>query len=865
MPPKHNNRGGKGGKNPSGPQPRPQTQPEVCPTYPPADVAPVTTTTTTNAPAQPALVWGKPAAGAWGTTPTIAPVPTTPAPVVQQAPVPTTPDPVPTTTTTTTTTTTSSSSHSSLSSSSHTRAPRGLAKDRVQDIDVSGLAGKKLIKTTYPQSQLIVNQFPLKFKTQKLFQYAVEFAPAIENRGTMHDILSGLTEHIGLYQYDGFGVLYSTKKNATITYKAKSHSVTVQYVKEITHEDPAAVHFYNILFKRFMREMGLTMIGRQYFKSTNVFKIEKHQLEVWPGFFTSVSHIEAGTSLLCDVAHKIVRTQSILSYIKECRASLPPPAKGPRKSDTEILNAIQGSIVITKTYRVSDIDWKMTPMSTFDTPKGKVSFASYYSTHYPKSPITDMNQPMIRSEVKRKGVIETLYLVPELCFLTGMSEEITQNRNIMMDLANHTNVHPSERLKTLSTLINDLRTHEKVTKTTKDWGFQVEDALKVTGHKLPDPRTTLNMKQLQGQNWALLCSNRDQEGALKFAGMLCNISGLNKPTVVQIANIMQPRQWSDAISANKQGNTFFFCVIPNGRKDVYDNIKKSTLTQLRVITQCAFLRTMEKGMPVATKIVHQLIAKLGRSPWLIQNPSYRVPANTMIVGIDVGHNSDQRGKSVVGFCASINGDYSLYHTTAIVQSVPGKEIVESLKPSMMGALQAYYKKNNRLPEVVIVYRDGVGDGMLNLVRTYEVAAIKEAFAATPSIYGVKPKLLYSIVKKSTNTRFFDISKGYDNPLPGTLIDKGCSHNNWYDFFLISQKAIKGSVNPTHYHVIVDETDITADNFQLFTYHMCWLYYNFDKSVRVPAPCQYAHKLAFLIGRHVHAQVAEELSLNLYFL
>ena len=44
---------------------------------------------------------------------------------------------------------------------------------------------------------------------------------------------------------------------------------------------------------------------------------------------------------------------------------------------------------------------------------------------------------------------------------------------------------------------------------------------------------------------------------------------------------------------------------------------------------------------------------------------------------------------------------------------------------------------------------------------------------------------------------------------------------------------------------------TPDHLQKLTYKLCHLYYNWPRTVRVPAPCQYAHKLAFLVGESLH--------------
>jgi len=73
----------------------------------------------------------------------------------------------------------------------------------------------------------------------------------------------------------------------------------------------------------------------------------------------------------------------------------------------------------------------------------------------------------------------------------------------------------------------------------------------------------------------------------------------------------------------------------------------------------------------------------------------------------------------------------------------------------------------------------------------------------------------------------------------------------YDFFVVSQSVRQGSVSPTSYNVIFDNSGLDPDKMQRFTYKMTHLYYNWSGTVRVPAPVQYAHKLAQLTGQNLH--------------
>lgn len=60
--------------------------------------------------------------------------------------------------------------------------------------------------------------------------------------------------------------------------------------------------------------------------------------------------------------------------------------------------------------------------------------------------------------------------------------------------------------------------------------------------------------------------------------------------------------------------------------------------------------------------------------------------------------------------------------------------------------------NHSLPEKIVVFRDGVGDGQLNTVAGYEAQQLQQCFDHFGDNY--KPKLAITIVQKRINTRIF---------------------------------------------------------------------------------------------------------------
>jgi len=58
----------------------------------------------------------------------------------------------------------------------------------------------------------------------------------------------------------------------------------------------------------------------------------------------------------------------------------------------------------------------------------------------------------------------------------------------------------------------------------------------------------------------------------------------------------------------------------------------------------------------------------------------------------------------------------------------------------------------------------------------------------------------------------------------------------YDFFLVSQLVRQGTVTPTHFVVLRDDADYGPDIIQKLSYKLCFLYYNWAGTVRIPACC-----------------------------
>lgn len=265
-------------------------------------------------------------------------------------------------------------------------------------------------------------------------------------------------------------------------------------------------------------------------------------------------------------------------------------------------------------------------------------------------------------------------------------------------------------------------------------------------------------------------------------------------------------------------------------------------------------------MSIATKVVIQMNAKLMGVPWMIDLPLNGL----MTVGFDVCHSTKEKNKSYGALVATMDIKQSTKYFSSVTQHLKGQELSNEICVQMISALKSYRAAHGTLPERILFYRDGVGDGQLHQVFNTEVQVLKNKLDEIYKSAGIEKgcRFAFVVVSKRINTRYFVNSQ---NPIPGTIVDDIITLPERYDFFLVSQSVRQGTVSPTSYNVIYDNMGLNPDRMQILTYKMTHLYYNWSGTLRVPAVCQYAHKLAFLVAESIHRAPNNVLENQLYFL
>ena len=74
--------------------------------------------------------------------------------------------------------------------------------------------------------------------------------------------------------------------------------------------------------------------------------------------------------------------------------------------------------------------------------------------------ISDDGQPLLVTLPKKRdiraGQEGPIYLIPQLCYLTGLSDQLRADFRVMQDLAVHTRIGPVGRVERLEGFINEL-------------------------------------------------------------------------------------------------------------------------------------------------------------------------------------------------------------------------------------------------------------------------------------------------------------------------------------------------------------------------------------------------------------------------
>jgi hypothetical protein len=150
---------------------------------------------------------------------------------------------------------------------------------------------------------------------------------------------------------------------------------------------------YNNKIKQVLRELDMDELTRGKYFDKKEIMVQQVGLSVIRGFKFTLQTLKSGVYLQIDVCSRVFRTHNLLEELSSLKS-------------VDAAAALVGATVLTlygkrRTYRIEEIDYKMTPKSKFyhDKRAGEVTFADYYDECYGLK-VSTMKQPLILTTIR---------------------------------------------------------------------------------------------------------------------------------------------------------------------------------------------------------------------------------------------------------------------------------------------------------------------------------------------------------------------------------------------------------------------------------------------------------------------------------
>lgn len=304
-----------------------------------------------------------------------------------------------------------------------------------------------------------------------------------------------------------------------------------------------------------------------------------------------------------------------------------------------------------QTYRVDDVDFNSTPASTFMQKDKPISYKEYYESRYNLS-IKDDKQPMLVSKPKARDVRagrggeELIYLVPELCRATGLTDKMRSNFTMMKAMADHTQMDPEKRRTRLLDFTKRLHKSQESVKKLEAFNTDIADQLvEFEGRALSqevmvfgDAKTVQNDYRVDWTNgmklnpmfqtvplkrWVFIYPKKNARESEDFLKTMIDVAtgmkyDMAEPRKIEMGDDRTPTYVKEIEEIMQKDPKLIMIVVPNNAADRYAAIKRLTCVNKAVPTQVIVSKTMlpKKNQPtglksIATKVVVQLNCKLG--------------------------------------------------------------------------------------------------------------------------------------------------------------------------------------------------------------------------------------------------------------
>ncbi|TMW58188.1 hypothetical protein Poli38472_011776 [Pythium oligandrum] len=685
--------------------------------------------------------------------------------------------------------------------------------------------------------------------------------------------------------------LYQAVVKAASPVEVRMHQVTELLNGRLNYTPQDAIQALDIVL-RYSAALRYTMVGRNLYSAAGAVPIGEGAM-AWRGYFQSLRPTQNRLVLNLDLSTTaFVREMEVLDFVAEVvatrQSNAVPQSLRPHQY-AAVNKAIRGVKVETthrpgvrRTYRVNGLSPKSAAETFFEDDNGRrQSVAQYFAQHYralryPQLPCLHVG-----------AVNKKTYFPMEICKTVAGQKcprKITDTQTAEMIKVAATK--PQDRKAQIESKVREA--HFDRDATLRSFGLEVDPNMVTTQARVlpppklaygrnatvnPDANGTWNMRGksfVQGQqlkSFAVISMDDRLEEHLvdEFFKMVLNQAReLGMGNLTRSPPVVWPSGRNPSVRAlfgqaldearRVYGSPAQIVWLINPRQDArtYGELKRVSDTELGIVSQCMLSKFVMRPNPqYVSNILLKVNTKLGGRNATLQGsmPQIVDRTPTIIFGADVTHPSpgDKSRPSIAALVGSLDRAFTKHASVISAQGHRVEQIV-NLRDMVVDLLREFYRASGGTvqPQQIIFYRDGVSEGQFDMVRNFEVTAIREACALLSPTY--QPAITFIVVQKRHHTRLF-VSNPRDadksgNVKPGTVVDRGICHPTEFDFYLMSHSGLQGTSRPSHYHVLFDEIGFSADDLQTLTYRLCYTYARCTRSVSMVPSAYYSHLLAY---------------------
>ena len=691
--------------------------------------------------------------------------------------------------------------------------------------------------------------------------------------------------------------LYSMKKieyrnifKSTIYLKGKyEYIIEVQSFsneKIIKQEDVKKDNLTKQFIEIIIKDILLSNPDLEFDKGLFVLKKDKRKIEsnrvsinYYPGFITKFIDTEKGGFINVSLKNKIESTENILEYLNRRKYK-------DKDNQYKIAKDLIGRWFYfgKKKYKIDEILFDRNPKNHCIYVDGKsMTIENFYLQKY-KLTIKDNSQPLILNNKKgpQNKILKSYYL-PELCTFSGLDESQQKNNFFMKELSSITKITPETRItqtnKFLELLLDETKNDKQENQLTSKEKLELY-GIKVCppkesfyGYLMAEPKILAGLNKLiktkdrvfpllkkeKMNSWLCFYEKSNYSDAETLYNCLSKASGafglnISEPEWVEMKSNSKVEEWiknAEYYLNSYDDYQFVIFLLGNKNNKLYDELKKHSLCKNGYVSQVIKTTSLKSRgmMSTCSKILLQINAKLGGVSYKTIIDKSIQERDIMVVGVDSSHFNK---RTAVAMVSTIDENFADFYNKENILEDSDDKYRFCVSSFLEEAIPKYKEKNNKFPKNIIIYRQGISDNIMNLLKD-EIAQIEQVCLKNNILF------YYILINTRTTFKFFEkVGNKYYNPGAGLLVINGVTNPDRFEFFIQPQQVTGGSATPTRFHVAYGNMNF-PEMIPKFTYDLCHIYSNWQGTVRIPNVIKAAEKLSKMTVKTTQEELNIKLS------